>query len=251
MIFDGNHAGVSRSLAGTVAEIWRYPVKSMRGESVGGAAFRWTGIAGDRLFAFVRTGDRSRFPWLTGRVVPDMVIYRAHHRNQADVHHSDAVVTSPDGRSFEFWDPALASLLGDLAGEPVHPMRLGRGAFDQHPVSVVTTGTLRRLSAGAGREVDPRRFRINIVIAEAEDAPAEIDWVGRDLTFGDDDAGPRLRIDEPAERCAMVTIDPDTGSRQADVMRVVARNFDNKVGLYCAPVVLGNVAIGDRVWLAD
>ncbi len=236
--------------AGTVAEIWRYPVKSMRGERIDRAEFRWTGIAGDRQFAFLRADDRSRFPWLTGRVLPELVLYRACFDDPEDPRNSPVSVIAPDGQSFGFWDPALAQGLGDIAGEPALPMRLGRGAFDQHPVSVVTTATLRRLSSIAGSYIDPRRFRINIVIEETETAPPENDWVGRTLGFGHEAKAPALRIDEAAERCVMVTIDPETGKRDPGVMRLVAQNFANRIGLYCAPVALGRISVGDPVTLA-
>ena len=236
--------------AGAVAEIWRYPVKSMRGEQVETAEFRWTGIAGDRQFAFVRSHDQSRFPWLTGRVAPEVLLNQARYEAGADPRTAVATVTTAQGRTFDVWDPELTRLLSDMAHEPVHPMRIGRGAFDQHPVSVITTATLRRLDARAGGPLDPRRFRINIVIAESPEAPPEADWVGHGLRFGEAESGPALRIDEAAERCVMVTIDPDTARRDPRVMRVVAQDFANRVGLYCAPAALGRIAVGDPVFLA-
>ncbi len=234
------------SPVGTIAEIWRYPVKSMRGESLGQAQLRWTGIAGDRQFAFVRSANQARFPWLTGREYSEIVLYEARYANPSDPRNSGVGITAPDGQDFDIWDSALARRLGEGAAEPVHAMQLGRGAFDQHPVSVITTATLRRLSECAGREIDPRRFRINIVIAEAPGAPPDTAWTGRALTLGQ---SATIRVDELASRCVMVTIDPDTARRDPKVMRVVARDFDNQVGLYCAPIALGEIAVGDRACL--
>jgi uncharacterized protein YcbX len=235
--------------AGRVAEIWRYPVKSMRGEPLDRAQLRWTGIAGDRQFAFVRSRDQSRFPWLTGRTAPEMVLNQARTGPGADPRTATLTVTTADGESFDVWDPELAHRLSALAGEPVHPMRLGCGAFDQHPVSIVTAGTLNRLNACAGAALDPHRFRINIIIAESPDAPPETEWAGRTLGFGEGPAAPALRIDESADRCVMITIDPETGRRDPGVMRMVAQAFGNRVGLYCAPSALGIVKVGDPVWL--
>jgi uncharacterized protein YcbX len=155
---------MSGTPVGRISEIWRYPVKSMRGERLDRAELRWTGIAGDRQFAFVRGASRARFPWLTGRELSELVRYRAHYADPANPRESAIGITAPDGQAFDFWDPALARQLGEGAGEPVHPMQLGRGAFDQHPISVITTATLRRLPERAGHEIDPRRFRINIVM---------------------------------------------------------------------------------------
>jgi uncharacterized protein YcbX len=60
---------------GTIAAINRFPVKSMQGEVLECASLRWTGIDGDRQYAFYRAANRSRFPWLTARVVAGMVRY--------------------------------------------------------------------------------------------------------------------------------------------------------------------------------
>jgi hypothetical protein len=218
----------------------------MRGEHLSQAELRWTGIAGDRQFAFVRSANQARFPWLTGRELSELVLYRARYADPAKPRESAIGITAPDGHGFDIWDPALARRLGEAAEEAVHPMQLGRGAFDQHPISVITTATLRRLSERAGREIDPRRFRINIVIAESPDAPPETGWTGRSLRFGGKAA---VRIDEMASRCAMVTIDPDSAVRDPKVMRVVAQDFDNKVGCYCVPTALGEISVGDAVYL--
>jgi uncharacterized protein YcbX len=45
------------SLIGTVDSVWRYPVKSMRGEELEEMFAGYAGVYGDRLFAFV--SDRS------------------------------------------------------------------------------------------------------------------------------------------------------------------------------------------------
>jgi hypothetical protein len=231
---------------GRISEIWRYPVKSMRGESIERAELCWIGIAGDRQYAFVRSTSHERSPWLTGRDLSDLVTYKAEYADPTDPRRSGVAITAPDGEAFDIWGEALARRIGEKAAEPVHAMQLGRGAFDQHPVSVITTATLRRLSECAGWEIDPRRFRINVVIAEVPGAPLESAWNGRTLSFGETAA---VRIDEPVSRCIMVTIDPDSAVRDPKVMRVVAQDFDNKIGLYCAPIALGEIAVGDLVRL--
>ncbi len=64
---------------GTVRSLYRYPVKSMRGESLRTACLRWQGIDGDRQYAFYRAANTSRFPWLTGREVSEIVTYAARY----------------------------------------------------------------------------------------------------------------------------------------------------------------------------
>jgi len=239
---------------GVVREIWRFPVKSMRGESLDAAELRWTGIAGDRQYGFVRSLNRSRFPWLTGRDLSELVLYDARYAQGSDPRNSPLAVTAPDGQSYDIWDPALAARLEAASGEPLQLLQLGRGAFDQHPVSIISSRTLVRLGERFGSALDPRRFRINIVIDSPEDAPPDEEWRGKTLSFGvgSDDAGPdgpALRIDDGISRCVMVTIDPATAERDPAIMRMVAQDFDNKVGLYGAPSVRGNIAVGDSVFL--
>ena len=83
---------------GRIETIWRHPVKSMRGERVAEAELRWSGLAGDRRYAFVRGDDTSRFPWLTGRQVPGLLRYQPFFVDPANPNGSDVKVATPDGR---------------------------------------------------------------------------------------------------------------------------------------------------------
>jgi len=60
---------------GHVEAIFRYPVKSMRGERLEVAHLGWHGVSGDRRFAFRRMDDRSGFPWLTASKLPDLLLF--------------------------------------------------------------------------------------------------------------------------------------------------------------------------------
>lgn len=236
---------------GTVRALTRYPVKSMAGESVAAATLRWVGIDGDRQYAFYRVADGSRFPWLTGRDVPDLVIHRARYLDPGDPRRSLVHVTAPDGSEHEVGAAALRAALSAAAGEDVRLLQLGRGAFDSMPVSVVSTATGARLAQSRGNAGDLRRYRPNIVLDLAAGlASDETGWIDGSLVFGDGAAPPRLRINARIERCAMVTLDPDTAAKDAAVMRRVVEDFDNLVGVYCAIEALGTIAIGDRVRLA-
>src|SRR5436853_7371656 len=123
---------------GTVKAIYRYPVKSMGGESLRSAALRWPGIDGDRQYAFYRAANMSRFPWLTGREVPEMVTYSARYVEADNPRHS-AVQVAARGHEFLLGDPELRKLLSGAAGEEVRLLQVGRGTFDSMPVSVLST----------------------------------------------------------------------------------------------------------------
>ena len=56
------------SIIGTVESLWRYPVKSMRGEELGELFASYGGVYGDRLFAFeARRAQRA------SRFLPDAI----------------------------------------------------------------------------------------------------------------------------------------------------------------------------------
>jgi uncharacterized protein YcbX len=52
---------------GKVDSLWRYPVKSMRGEELDEAFVGFSGMYGDRIFALRSAATPKGFPYLTGR----------------------------------------------------------------------------------------------------------------------------------------------------------------------------------------
>ena len=240
----------TRAVLGTIVAIRRYPVKSMQAEPMDAAALHWTGLHGDRQYAFCLAAGTSDFPWLTGRDVPSLVQHAACYSDPNDPRRARVCVTAPDGTEFDVADPALAERLSDAANAPVRLLRLGRGAFDAMPLSVLTTNTGEAISQAHGTPVSLDRYRANLVIRPDDPAVTEQDWLGHALTFGDMPAAPVLRLDWPIPRCAMVALDPVTAARDAGVLRTVIQRFRNEVGAYCAVQAPGIVRVGDRVRLA-
>src|SRR5260370_28128844 len=101
---------------GTVKAIYRYPVKSMGGESLMSAHLRWPGIDGDRQYAFYRAENTSRFPWLTGRELPDLVTSSARYLEPDNPRHS-AVRVRLGATEDEVADPPLRERLSQPAAE--------------------------------------------------------------------------------------------------------------------------------------
>ena len=64
------------SAVGTVESLWRYPVKSMRGEELDELFAGYAGVYGDRLFAFESSASPKGFPFFTGREQRQMIRYR-------------------------------------------------------------------------------------------------------------------------------------------------------------------------------
>ena len=224
------------SPVGHVVSIWRYPVKSMRGESLEEADVYWNGIRGDRRFAFIRPGlERSDFPWLTIREKPEMWAYAPRLLDLAKADKSDAVVTTPDGRELAVDDPALAAELGD----GVRVIKQNRGVFDTAPLSIMGSRSVEAMGGW-----DARRFRPNLVI-EAAEPFAEESWVGRVLTVG----GMQMRVDRRDERCVMVNVNPDTCERDGQMLKQLGREREACLGVYGATVAPGVVRVGDPVSL--
>ncbi|GAC1631659.1 MAG: MOSC domain-containing protein [Nevskia sp.] len=229
------------TLVGRVAALWRYPVKSMAGEALQDIEVSWHGLAGDRRWAFVQDALAGHgFPWLTIRERPAMGLLRPVLAELARPDASPVVVTLPSGRTVDIADPALAAELGG----GVRAIKLNRGLFDAMPLSLVSTQTVARIGALAGMTIDARRFRPNLLIEGADGAPfAEDAWVGSLLQIG----GLRLRVDQRDPRCVMINVDPDSGERNPEVLRVVARERRACLGVYGSTVQPGRIAVGDAV----
>jgi uncharacterized protein YcbX len=233
-------------VVGRVAALWRFPVKSMAGEPMDAVDLGWTGIRGDRQYAFLRHASLSRFPWFTGRDANGMLLYRASYRDPADPKLSPIDVTTPEGDVLPLDADDLRARLAEEGGMPVDLVRSGRSFFDAMPVSIVTTATHDELDVAGGDAIDPRRFRINIVI---ESDRREGEWAERMLAVGDIATGPRLIVHYPIDRCVMVTIDPDTGIRTPAVLKTVVRDFNNRIGIYASAARTGTIRVGDAVRL--
>ncbi len=234
---------MSEREVGRVAALWRYPVKSMSAERLEAVEVSWHGLAGDRRWAFVRDGlPRSGFPWLTIRERPDMGHYRPSFAEPGRPDASRTLVRTPAGDELDVVDPALAAELG--AG--VRVIKQDRGVFDTMPLSLITTQTVARLGALAGAELDPQRFRPNLLVeAAGGGAFAEDGWVGAVLRIG----GALMRVDQRDERCVVVNVDPVTTERDPAVLRAIARERQACAGVYGSTVRPGRVAVGDAVVL--
>lgn len=233
-------------MLGRITEITRFPVKSMAGERRTATEIDWQGIEGDRQYAFVRRGNATRFPWLTGRDWSELVRYRPRYDDPEQPRTSAVTVVTPDGTPWPLRDPALHRDLETRSGLGLDLLQLGIGAYDLMPVSLVTTASLARLDRHHGSRLDRRRFRTNIVI---ESDAYEEDWQGRRLRLGTGDDAAELSIACPAPRCAMITIDPDTAARDPQVLRTVARDCGNAFTIYASVARPGWVREGDMVEL--
>ena len=235
-------------IVGHVAALNRFPVKSMAGEKLAVAEVDWQGIEGDRQYAFLRKANGTRFPWLTAREVPAMVLHHARFSDPDAPKASGVLVDTSDGKAVSLHDPLLHAHLETAAGEPIGLIQVARGIYDSMPISIVTTASHAKVEAVHGCALDPRRFRANIVVES--DLPVN-EWRGLRLAFGDGEDGAVVQMADPIPRCMLITLDPDTAAKDVRVLRTVAQEFGNAYGVYATPARPGLIRTGDPVRLVD
>jgi len=262
------------SVIGKVESLWRYPVKSMRGEALNEAFLGFAGVYCDRLFAFRSPARPSGFPYLTGREQTRMVLYRPHFRHPekaekppnlaeaekiepgltpvyADPMDLTVDVETPSGETLSIDDPMLSRKLeqGSEDGCGLILLRSERAMTDCRPISLFSVQTGRRLGEELGIEIDNRRFRANIYADLASNAAfAEDELIGRMLRIGSKAV---VSILERDPRCAMISIDPDTAQRNPAILGHVTKAHDGKAGVYAAVLAEGMVRIGDDIQVVE
>ena len=242
----------SRHEIGQVEAIFRYPVKSMAGERVEVANLGWHGIDGDRRLALRRTQARDDFPWLSASKLPGLLLYtpiRDEDGAQGDL---PTHVRTPDGKEMPVFDAELAAEIERRHGAPVEMIHLRSGIFDEASISVIASETVREIGRLAGRDLDVRRFRPNIVVRLRRPIPFEEDkWVGGVLLFGEPGEGPRVSVTTRDVRCSMVNYDPDSGRSSPELLKSIVRTHENTAGVYATVIRTGRLAIGQAVILQE
>jgi hypothetical protein len=258
---------------GKVESLWRYPVKSMRGEEIDAAYLGFAGVYGDRLYALSSDAAVPGFPYLTGREQRRMVLYRPRFRHPdlaamppnlaeaealapgispvyADADGLAVDIETPEGETLAIDDPKLADRLNEHLSRrhQVKVLRSDRALTDCRPVSLCSLATVGQLGEELGKAVDKRRFRANVYL-DLKDAAgyAENGFVGKTLRIGDK---VRLQVLERDPRCAMITLDPDTAERDPSVLKKVTDDHEGYAGVYAAVLIEGVVKAGDAVRLA-
>lgn len=255
---------------GSLDSVWRYPVKSMRGEAVDEVFVAYTGVMGDRVYAITSSSASPEFPWHTGREQEEFVLYQARFK-----HHDKTLVPAnleaanvdalnppyPDGEAFaveietpgaqvfDIDDPAfLESLRGKSDGE-LSVRFTQKNAVDCRPLSLFSLQTVEQLAQETDLKIDPRRFRANLY-ANWDGASGfyENELINRRLKIGD-----RLEITILAldPRCKMITIDPDTAETTPRLLKHIARQHDGFAGIYAAVLIEGTVKPGDPIVLLE
>lgn len=227
--------------------LWRYPVKSMQGESVDAVDVGLHGIVGDRGFGLY---DPAADVVLTGRRDPKLLFATGH---------ADGSVTLPDGTR-----TTNDGVLSDWIGRPINlraategeaasyeldsdwendsgavlRWRGAQGAFHDSTRTQVSI-----LSIDSTGDHDLRRFRANVIV----DGGDERELLDKSVRIGD----VVLSVVKGIDRCVMVTREqPDGIERDLDVLRAIQRDRENELGVGALVWQVGTVRGGDAVTLA-
>lgn len=245
--------------------LWRYPVKSMQGESIGAADLGPFGIVGDRRYG-VQAEQSGRI--LSAKRVGRLLTARAQSAPSVRISLPTGEILDGPGRST---DRTLSSWLeqsvrlveanaeeiptfesqaddADDASASVtwegHP-----GAFvDSSPVHLLTTSSLRAMALQRpDLDWNVARFRPNLLVETAGDHRIEDSWIGRRCSLDN----VQLEIIRPCERCVMVTrTQSEDVGRQLGVLTHLSQVAQGTLGVLARVVRPGTVAVGARLSLA-
>ncbi|WP_439599095.1 MOSC domain-containing protein [Falsiroseomonas sp.] len=245
-----------------VERIFRFPVKGLSPEAMEEVALApGEGLPNDRRFAFAQ-GDSPFDPaapvWLQKRHFACLMANArvAAIRSAYDAA-SNILVLRAEGM------PPLQADLASAAGREaaaawmtdyLGPEARGALRFAEAPghaftdiaakaVSLVGLASVEALGARFGMELDPLRFRANILFSGA--APfAEFDWIGREILLG----GARLRVFKRTQRCAATEVNPTTAERDAKPPKWLREAYGHAdLGVYAEVLEAGRVATGDAL----
>jgi uncharacterized protein YcbX len=206
-----------------IKEIWRYPVKSMAGESLMSTDLSDSGLEGDRILQVRNSGGRI----MTARTRPLLLRHRATL--------TDANEVLVDGRPWMKDEVSREVEAAAGAGTRLVPSD-PENRFDILPLLIATDGMLTAVGH------DSRRFRPNLIISGVAGLD-ERKWEGGRLRIGSVVIG----IEDLRTRCIMTTFDPDSGEQNLDVLRRVQKEFNGKLGLNSYVIEPGHVSVGDAV----
>jgi uncharacterized protein len=261
---------MARRQIGVVGALWRYPVKSMRGESLDEAWLTERGINGDRVWA-VRELDRGGI--MSARTFPRLLDCRARYEADPAVDPAAPIrIETPDGGTVLPDDPQAPAILSNLlhrrvALERVRSERLApadleaimsgkaypphRDFFDEEVLHLVATGTLAFMrTLRPASDFDPRRFRANVYVDTGDEADGFVEdrWLEGTLEVGEQ---VRIAGVRPAIRCAMTTHPQSELPHDVNILRTAWQYHQAYVGVFAAVGAPGKIRLNDPVVLVS
>ncbi|MBF2025870.1 MAG: MOSC domain-containing protein [Oscillatoriales cyanobacterium C42_A2020_001] len=271
---------MARMLVGTVASLWRYPVKSMLGEKLDAVEVVEQGILGDRAYALwdkqTSRVASAKNPKKWAKLLEFQAAYVESPQTQeampavqfalpdgssttSDATDINTTLSQVLGRQVQLLSsvpeaPSLDQYWPDVAGtahqDKVTQLFMPPGTFfDSCPIHLITTATLARLQElyPAG-QFEPCRFRPNVLIepAIADITFVENDWVGGILAIGD---RVRLSIDTACPRCVVTTLAQAGLPNDLNILRTTAQHNNVIAGIRTSVLQTGAIRLNDPIWL--
>ena len=229
-----------------ILQLVRYPVKSMRGESLSSTTLTLQGVPEDRRYAFVQAASRTAFPWLTARQFPELLRYKP----AVEMEPSGEIlvtVTTPEGARIVIDSEELRHEIETRSRRALFLLHDGRGSYDAAPISLISRQTVARIAEESDTEENARRFRPNLLVdLRGGGAFEELNWVGRILRIGE---AARVAITQADQRCMMITLDPEASVASPSILRSVVQQHQQCAGVYGTVLTPGEVRIGDSIEL--
>jgi len=243
-------------MTGTLAQIFRHPIKAHGREELASVAL----LAGeclpmDRHWAVAHDAARLEPGWnpcvnfARGAKAPALMALTSvlddatgtitlHHPD-----HGDITFRPDDPKDLPRFLNWVTPMNPPDRALPSHIVKAGRGMTDSDfpSVSILTRASLGDLSARMGRDLSVDRWRGNLWLDGA--APfAEFDWIGLHLTVGN----AVLRIEERITRCTATAVDPETGKPDVNTLAGLQAAYGHQdFGVYGVVVEGGTVAVGN------
>lgn len=252
--------------AGTVAQIWRHPVKSMQGEGLETGTLTEIGLEGDRRWGVI---DAATDKVLSAKREPRLLEGRARLVN------GGPEISLPDGAVVCFGDPGADEALSRWLTRAVRLERAVReraasyemnvdatdegsalveftcppGTFlDAAAVHLLTTASIRAVAdAYTEGSWDVRRFRPTLLVDCEGTGYVEDAWIGSTVRAGT----AALAVFAPTVRCVVTARAQEELPRDLGIARTVHRVHGSNLGVYAAVRVPGEVRVGDRLELGD
>jgi hypothetical protein len=265
---------------GLVADLCRFPVKSMAGERLDEAILTPDGVLGDRALALFDVEGETTVS-ASNKHFPGLLDWRATYVTPPElgVPLPPIRISAPTGSTWSTDDASLTGRLSEHFGRPVSLVRTRPPAYaarqaaffadaglenvapegtlvDLCPVSVISSATLDELGRRSpASRFDPQRFRMNLHVRVTTTGFPDNEWVDADLVIGQ---GVRLHVAMPDPRCSMITLPQGDLPKDPGILRITAEANSRPVGasapqpcagVYATVVIPGTMQRGDSVQL--
>ena len=227
---------------GKVKRLWRYPVKSLLGESCRELSIDRRGVVGDRQFAI--QNDRGKFG--SGKNTRRFCKIEGLFNFKAEYDGDIPLVTFPDGRKIRGDSSIINQELSSTLRQSVKLVSEKQiSHFDAGALHLLTTASLRWLKSLLPLSaIDERRFRPNLLIEVSGIGSIEHNWIGRRLLIGKE---LEIEITGSTERCIMTSLQQEELAKDPQITKTIKRNCQHNLGVYAEIIKTGTIRAEDRV----